>query len=97
MDHAAIAEPPLAAQAAEASPAGQAAPLDGALAAVPLGDEGIAWHGESPTISELLPERSAGRRSPRSGRRGDGRQIGSASRGLPGQAPFRDRFSQATY
>jgi hypothetical protein len=42
MDRAATAEPPLAAQAAEVSRAGQAAPLDGALAAIPLGDEGIA-------------------------------------------------------
>jgi len=47
MDRAATAEPPLAAQAA---------PLDAALAAIPPGDAGIAWRGESPMISELPAE-----------------------------------------
>jgi hypothetical protein len=42
MDRAATAEPPLSVQAAVLSRAGQAAPLDGALAAIPLGEEGIA-------------------------------------------------------
>ena len=41
------------------SRAGQAAPLEGALAAIPLGDEGIAWQGESQINSDLLAERSA--------------------------------------
>jgi tRNA A-37 threonylcarbamoyl transferase component Bud32 len=59
MDRAATAESPLAAQAAEVTRAGQAAPLNGALAAIPLGDEGIAWQGESQIIRELLAERSA--------------------------------------
>jgi tRNA A-37 threonylcarbamoyl transferase component Bud32 len=54
MDRAATVEPPHAAQAAA-----QAAALSGALGAVPLEGDGVAWQGDSQIVHELLAERSA--------------------------------------
>ena len=59
MNRVATAEPPHADHAADESRTAHAIPLPDPLPTIPLGDEGIAWQGESRVVRELLAERSA--------------------------------------
>ena len=95
MNRVATAEPPHADHAADESRTAHAIPLPDPLPTIPLGDEGIAWQGESRIVRELLAERSAAVEGTASGRPSDDRQIGAAPCGLSGEALLRDRFSQA--